>query len=141
MVLIHVCVHTDRARNLPALHSQGAWGMAGGGLVLETRSDIFQLSVLPQRHLLESRDTIHFQRLLLHPNKVLACWNQTWYVVPARGSVTVGCLAYNLQYVYLLGLSVSQCIWSIHVMPRAVLHSWLVLFCSPGACHLPKISN
>lgn len=50
--------------------------MAGGGLVLETRSDIFELSVLPQGCRVESRDKLHFQTLLHHPNKGLASWNQ-----------------------------------------------------------------
>lgn len=54
LVRIHVCTHRQEPIIVPPVPCHGAWERAGEGLVLETRSDVFDLRVLPGRHLVET---------------------------------------------------------------------------------------
>lgn len=83
----HACVHTG-AHNLPPCSPRSrSLGSGRGEDVLEARMDFFKLGVLPGRCPVESRDTVHLQRIAalppiypsdILPNSVPARWNQAW---------------------------------------------------------------
>lgn len=84
----HTRVYTQEPIISPlVLHGQGAWGVAEGRAVLEARIDFFKLGVFPGRCPVESRDTVHLQRIAawppIYPSDILpssipARWNQAW---------------------------------------------------------------
>lgn len=90
----HTRVHTQEPIISPlVLHCQGAWGVAEGRAVLEPRSDFFQLGVLSGRCPVESRHTIHFQRIAaLSPIYFLTLFPiESWHAGIRHGRSMVDC--------------------------------------------------